>query len=311
MMISRNFSAKPYSAFLALALLPSLAAQATESAETFSWQGDLEAGYLYDSNVNIRELDTTTNNADRAWLVKASLAAKWNPIQPLTVKAGVNHSDQRYDTYDDFDLAITTIHADLSYDFNLLTVGLSNHRADAKLAGDSFMDYTQNTLYASRLWTNQWFTRIEWRDIDKTFATNSERNAQATAYSADVYWFTPSANSFINIGYGVHDETATNNLYSYDGDELRVKWQTKEIIGEQQHTWQIAWQRSTRDYQQLQPDLTAPRYEQRQSVRAQWQLPLMDALVLTPHVEYVDNQSNVDAVDYHETVAGVNLTFSF
>ncbi|WP_417666561.1 surface lipoprotein assembly modifier [Pseudidiomarina sp.] len=292
-----------------VSLLPNLV---NADEQRFSWQGKLEAGYVYDSNVTVRELDATTNQSDQAALLDGSLSLKWNPWANLQWNAGINHSETLYRSQDEFDLAITTLHGDLSYDFSAFTVGLSRHDAQADLANQAFMDYQQDAFYLSRLWGARWYTRFALQDIDKTFAQVPERNATARAYTGDLYWFTPSAESYILVGYTYHDETATDPELSYQEPQYRLTWQTQTSGWGGAHRWQLALQWQQRDYAAPMQLLDGEaRKEQRFSVRGQWDIPLAAAVTLTPTLEYVDNQSNFDAVDYDETRAGVRLGFRF
>lgn len=294
-------------------LLPSALLNAAAAEEQrFSWQGKLEAGYLYDSNVTVRELDTTTNESDQAAQLKGSVSLKWNPWANLNFNTGINHSETLYQSQDEFDLAVTTIHGDLSYDFSEITVGVSRHDAQADLAEQAFMDYQQDAFYLARLWGTRWYTRVAMQDIEKSFNQVSDRNATAEAIAGDVYWFTPSAKSFVMFGYTYHDETATNPELSYREPQYRLTWQSQAAGWGGEHTWQVHLQWQQRDYEAPMQLLDgAAREEQRMTVRAHWDIPLATALKLTPSIEYVDNQSNFAEVDYDETLAGLKLSYAF
>lgn len=294
---------------LVAALASGTAANAQE--ETFTWSGELKAGYLHDSNVNVRELDQNTERADQAVQLEGKLQAKWRPWRALELRAGAQHSDTSYQEFDDFDLALTTLNGEVSYDFGVAQLGVSRHDATAKLAGTRFLDYQQDSVYVSRLWTPQWFTRLARNDIDKDFNELDARDAEAEAIAADVYWFTPSAKSFVNVGYTDHDERAQDEQFSFNGHSVRVKWQTQSPLWGAEHTWQLGWQLQQRDYRAAMSASDAPREEQRQALTAQWQIPLASHMDLIPQVEYVDNQSNFADVDYQETTASVQFSVNF
>lgn len=294
-------------------LLPSMLLNvAIADEQRFSWQGKLEAGYLYDSNVTVRELDTTTNESDQAVQLKGSVSLKWNPWANLNLNTGVNHSETLYQSQDEFDLAITTIHGDLSYDFSEITVGVSRHDATADLADQAFMDYQQDALYLARLWGTRWYTRVAVQNIEKSFNQVPDRNATAEAIVGDVYWFTPSAKSFVMLGYTYHDETATNPELSYQEPQYRLTWQSQTSGWGGEHTWQVHLQWQQRDYLAPMQILDgSTREEQRLTARAQWDIPLTSGFKFTPSIEYVDNQSNFADVDYDETLAGIRLSYTF
>lgn len=289
----------------------SVAAPLHAQSDSFDWSGQLQAGYQYDSNVNIRELDQNTERSDQALVTEAQLGLQWRPWHKLEVKVGAQYSDYAYQEFDAFDLAITTLSGDVSYDFDVVKVGMSRHAANAKLASSDFLDYQLDTLYVSRLWGKQWFTRFAYEDTDKQFTNLRERNATAKAYSGDIYWFTPSAESFITLGYTDHDETADDPQFSYKGSILRVNWQTRALLWGSEHTWQVGWQLEDRDYVQPMANRNTARNEQRQSLQAKWQIPLSEAFQFTPQLEYVDNQSNFADVDYQETTASLNFSVHF
>lgn len=294
-----------------LILALSVAAPLQAKEDVFDWSGKLQAGYQYDSNVNIRELDQNTERSDQALVTEAQLGLQWNPWRKLEFKAGAQHSDYAYQEFDAFDLAITTLNGEVSYDFDVVKIGMSRHDADAKLASSDFLDYQLDTLYVSRLWGQQWFTRIAYETTDKRFANLDERDATGKAYSGDIYWFTPSAKSFVTVGFSDHDETAHDSQFSYTGSTVRLRWQTQAQLWGKQHTWQMGWQLEDRDYLSSMPDRNVARDEQRQALHAKWQIPLSTYFRITPQLEYVDNQSNFADVDYQETTASINLSVHF
>lgn len=275
------------------------------------WSGKLELGHQYDSNVNVRELDQNSDRADQALLTSAQLDFQWRPWQQLEFKTGVQYSAHTYQEFERFDQAITTLHADLRYKFDFLQLGVSRHDAEAKLAQKAFLQYQLDSIYLSRVWGQQWFTRVAYQDIDKRFAEVSERNATATAYTADIYWFTPSAQSYLAVGLTAHDEVAQHPQFSYSGSSLRVSWQTQDKLWGYKHTWQLGWQREDRDYLSNVTAVLPTRREQRHSLRASWQIPLAETFELTPKLEYIDNTSTVKDADYQETTASLSLTLHF
>ncbi len=284
---------------------------ASATDDNFTFKAQAQAGYQHDSNVNIKELDNNTEQSDNAWVMQGQAIVQWHATDALQAEVGISHLDTSYHDFADFDLAITTIHGDISYAFEPLTVGLSQHSAKAKLAGNHFMDYTQSSLYAARLFNQRWYVRAEAQNIDKTFNEFSERNAKADAYSGDLYWFSKDALTFINLGYGVHDENAQDAALSYKGYNYRAKWQTQTGNGNLKHTWQLGWQLQQRDYQSDTSLLGEKRNERRHSISGQWQIPLSNNFSIINEVEYVDNQSNLESSDYQETLATMSLRFSF
>jgi hypothetical protein len=116
-------------------LLPGLPAKAGEKGPDFGFNAS--AGYQYDSNVNVAELDTNTGEADGALLLSAGVNAALPLTKNLSFNVGYDYSQTSYREFPAFDVAMHHGLAEFAYDVAGFNTALTFDRFDVRLDGDS------------------------------------------------------------------------------------------------------------------------------------------------------------------------------
>jgi len=272
---------------------------------------EASAGLEYDDNLTVQELDRVANAADTATLLNAGVKGRLNPTDKLTLKGGYRQARKSYREFNEFDQTVGTLSLEASYDFSLLTLGSSYHRASADLANEPFLELEQRSLYAGKLLNDRFYLRAAFNQRDKTFSDNPARDAAADGMDTDFFVFFNGAASFISLGLTVEDEDANSNLFDYRGLGFRGRYSNQFSLWGKDNTFQLAWRRTERDYSAFNPAIDGRRNDVRSTLETRWEIELSAAIAAVGKVEYGNYDSDLASADYSETLASLMLEASF
>lgn len=283
-----------------------LPAQA-DRAETKITDAELDLGVEYDSTLSVEELDVSRNNADTALLMRGKLNGQWGVADNFTVKGGYSYLGRDYRDFSEFDLDIHQLFVDAAYDFSVVTLGASHYYATAALDGSDLLDLNLTSLYASRLFDDRIFVRLAGNFRDKQFDGRPDRDADSKGLDADIYFFFNRAKTFVSVGLSGEDEDARSAEFDYSGITFKTKAQHRFKLMGRDSKLALSWQYTDRDYDNVTPLIADKRNDERSITRFEWEQGLIPHLDVVTMLEYGDYSSNLDAVNYSETVASVAL----
>jgi len=311
---------------LAVGLMsPVLVAEAADKAEL---NGHLEGGYEHDSNLTVDELNASSGESDEAWVFDAGLEGILKPAERLNVTLGYSVSGRRYQIFDRFDQDIHLASADVSYDFDPVTVGASYHFSHATLGSDPFLDYRRASVYLGRLVGDDVYLLASLQDKAKDFEDSSARDSDIKGASLDSFFFFNEARSHLLLGLDGDREDAEADAYDNRLVRVRVSLVHKFTLAGQDNRFRLGWRFEDREYEAVtitssDPLLTDPltgdltersssqRVDQARILEAGWRIGLTEVVSVEPSISYGNYTSNVDSADYEKTVAGVTLRAGF
>jgi hypothetical protein len=271
---------------------------------------NLGAGFEYDSNVALLELDTSTNAGDRAALLDFGVAYDKPGPGRFDVQAGYDFSQSLHDAFDAFDVRIHRGSATLSYDLGRVDIGATLQHADAELDGNDFLTLKQVSPYLSKLIGQRLFLRFAYAHSDKEFAGNPDRAATADTLSSDVYVFVDGLNTYLLFGYRHDHENAIDAQFDYGGHMYRVQL-TKRLNRERELTLRTSLRLENRDYDYPTTSIGAPRRDDRTQLEVSLELPLGERTITQLVYEHANNRSNLPSVDFAEDVLSVRFRARF
>lgn len=298
------------SAFLAqIAFFCVTAAQANQSGPDLSV--DARVGYLSDSNVNVTQLDTNTGSDDAALDLELGVAAKLPVTERLKLNLGYGFSSVRYETFDEFNLALHQLRGSLDYRIAGFDTSIAAEQYIADLDNDRFLDVRQATPSVGRLFAERLYLRAAWTLAEKDYDQNPERDATNQAARLDAYVLLDGMDSFLSFGYVSDSENAFDDAFDYDGTRLSVG--AGQRIGEGTRSLMLRARAhyDQRDYTGITPSIETERSDQRFRADVTATLGLNEALSLEGKIGYADNASNLDAANFDELVYGVSVGVSF
>jgi hypothetical protein len=298
------------SAMILLAAVAASPASVGQENSDFSLSGSLEAGAEYSSNVSVSELETASDSGDTAATVDAGLDLSWQASSRLALNAGYNFSARRYQTVDDFDMDMHLLFADLSYDFDALTVGSSYFYADADLGGRSFLSQHQYSVYAGTLLTDTWYLRGALNFTDKRFPNFDARNADAEGVSIDSFWFFGQGRSNISAGYAFSDEKAQALEFSYRSHTFRLRHTHRFDFAGRESQFQAGIRLQERDYRGVTPGV-GRRDDSQQVANASLDVAMSASLAIIGKIEIGNYDSNLDSANYRDNRISLSARFTF
>lgn len=291
-------------------ILMSVTARAQEAAPStsgpaFRFEGKI--GAEYNSNVAVQELDANTGQGEWAATLNALGEVSGSPIDKLTLRAGYEFTHSLHEEFDAFDIALHRGYGEASYDFSGVTAGAIANVAQANLAGDQYLTFTQASPYLSRQFNDTLFLRAAYTATDKSFEGRPERDATSNAASADAYFFLNGTKQYIAVSGKALEEDAKDNSLDYGAGSARVRYVQRFPAFDRDVTFRAAVEYEKRDYDAPTPSIGAPRSDKRAGVDLALEAPITDNIFLEGSYRYGDYQSNLASADYNEQVTSVKL----
>ncbi|CAB0151462.1 hypothetical protein PSI9734_01849 [Pseudidiomarina piscicola] len=301
-----------YRALLPIALIAvTPAASADNDTSTWTFDSELEAGYRYDSNVGLTQIDENTAQSDQATVLRGKLASSWQATDRLKLSASYQLEQENYQEFSQYDLQIQTLMGEVSYQFPWAKVGVSQHNAQADVADDDFLEFNQTSYFVGNLVGESFYWRLAHQRVDKDLPDYSQRNAEARNYTADMFWFFNQGDRFVTLGYTHENEDAVDSKFSFNGHQVRTSiHQTLQVWGQSQKL-SLSLDYKDRDYESAWTAQTAARQDQITSLEGKWSIPVNDYFGLALTAKHTDSESNTNVADYNDTTAGIRFTLNF
>jgi hypothetical protein len=288
-----------------VAAASSAAAAPDDVADAVSFE--VGVGLEHDSNVAVLELDSSTGAGDAAAVLELGVAYDRPADAKLDFGAGYNFSETMHEDFSAFDVRIHRGSARMSYDLGRLDLGSTLQHAVAELDGNEFLTLTQLSPYLSRLVGQRLFLRFAYADTDKDFAGNPGRDATTSSISSDAYVFVSGLNTYLVFGHRYDDEDAGNAEFDYTGQRLNLQLSQRFSLAARQITFRTYLRFENRDYRSVTPSIGAVRRDERRELEAVAEIPLGQRVVARVGLKRADNDSNLSAVDFGETVLSVRF----
>lgn len=288
--------------------------------------GHLAAGYEYDSNLNVDELERSSDDSGQAWVLGAGASAEGQPLENLTLTGTYDLTDRDYRDSETFDQTIHLASLDLSYEIDSVTLGASHHYSHATLASDPYLDYHRSSVYLGRLVDEDLYLRASLLAKRKDFDTNEGRDARARGISLDSFFFFNQTRTVFILGADADDENADADAYDYQMLALKTRLKHRFPVAGHEHSVKIGWRYEARDYDEpvssvenpltaplLGPSVTGaePREDRIATADASYGIGLTEWLSTEARLEYTDYRSTLASAEYDETVASLNLRAEF
>lgn len=272
---------------------------------------DVNAGYRYDSNVNIADLDKSTGRGDTALVMDLGVDGSLPLSGSLTMDVGYSYAGTRYRNLDDFDFALHRLHGALGYRFAGLESALSVDRFAARLDDEAYLEVTRISPSLARLFGDWLYLRGSFARSEKSYDDYADRDAVNDALRADAYLLIDGMQRYIALTFERDAEDALTDSLDYDGISTKLAYGHRLESGAFSLLLKGHLQLEDRDYARL-PDMDeAPRRDERLRAGLSAALPLSEYFELTGQAEYSDNGSTLESAVYDEIVYTVSFGLSF
>jgi hypothetical protein len=272
---------------------------------------DASAGYRYDSNVNIAEIDANTGESDSALVLDLGVDGALSLSERLTLRFAYGYSDTTYRDFSEFDLAIHHLRGELGYRIAGFDSALSVDRFTASLDDEGFLDIARVSPSLSRLIGKRLYVRGAWAQTDKSYDGRAKRDAVNDSIRGDVYILIDGMQRYLSLTVLADSEDAMANELDYDGRRARLAYGHRIDAGRMGLDLNAYMQIEHRDYASVAESTEAPRRDERFRSGLSAALPLSEHFELNGEIEFADNASTQEAARFDETVFTVNVALSF
>ncbi len=282
----------------------------------FNLNGEAGAGLIANSALSVDELDDVSSQGDNGYEWFANLGANWRTTENTKLTANYSYKQKQYREFSEYDLALQQLSVDGSYLFSQSELGIRADAASASLAGDTFLDYQQVSVYLGHFIQSQTYLRASVKTKNKHFVNLAERDATGQGATLDLFHFLNGTNTMLMLGLSGEQEQAQATQFSYQGLGLVSKVSHKFSLFGLDSKFALGLRLQQKDYEivddaSLVAEETADRDETSRIVELDWQLTLLDNLALKTELQHGDFDSQMASQTYQQTQGSVGLTYSF
>lgn len=273
----------------------------------------VKAGYLYDSNVSVTDLELNSMEGDSATELSFKASAKKVVNDDLTLRAKFRYSDKSYDKFSEFDLKTSVASVDGSYRImDKGKLGLSYHVIDGELAGESYLSMKRLAPSYGMSINDCVYLRGEVAFTEKEFDSQPERDSDNETLSVTAFYFKDGAKSMWSASYKKSSEDAVSDQFDYEADELKVTYkQSINLIEGKKSDIKLGLGYQSRDYDSELSAGGERRSDDRLNYRAELNHQIAENVSMKLKYDYVDSSSNLETQDYDEHIGSVSLSVKF
>lgn len=282
-----------------------------EQNQPLDFSGAVVIGAEHNNNLSVAELESASGRSDTAATLDANIDMSWQPDDRFAAAAGYSYSASRYQDLDSYDLDMHLLYADVSYDFDLVTLGGNYYYADADLGSDRFLELNQYSLYAGKLFGEKWYLRGAMNFTEKEFYVFDARNADNDGFGVDVYHFFNAGRSNVTLGYAYEDEDTRGPSFSYTADTLRLRLNHRFMLAERESRLQLGYRWQDRDYANITQSINAPRDDSQQVADVRLEVPMMEHVAVVGRWEHGNYQSRLASADFTDNRISLAVQLSF
>jgi hypothetical protein len=298
----------PLSVLYVLASLP-LALASPKESPNITWEAEVNAGILNDSNVALDELDQNSTQGDTATQWRTKVGSKVQISDRVELKISASLSDKSFQDFDQFDLRTSLLTLQSSYDFSAFKLGGGIRSISTDLASNSFLSSQQLYVFATHRLNKQWFFRGELNFADKEFDQQSNRDTSREKIGIDAYYFLDDTKKYWSYGFSFGDEQSdtNNDQFSRNNGTLKIKYsQLMPVFGRDIRV-DARLRYQSRDYDAVDPRIGEVRDDNRYRAAISAKIPITGNWFMLGEYEFSDYSSNLPSADYSQNLFSIKV----
>lgn len=203
------------------------------------------------------------------------------------------------------------VSAEISQNFQPISVGLTHRSLEASYLGDEFMTLTQWSPHVTGYIGNNIAVRTDYIQSRKSLAGRPGREADVNSLAANISWFINGAKAYFSLGAKYDYEDAVNPEHDFNANTIRLKLAKHFPFMARNGVIKLGASYEQRLYKNGFSELGQPREEGRTRYQAELELPLTQQLQLILNAEFADHESNFATSERETYVTGAELNLSF
>ena len=282
-------------------------------ADGHAQQFDLElaAGYAWDDNVGLDELERATGESDEVTTleIQGSALFRYRDRASLRISGGV--VDDSYQKFSQVDRRTESLGLNLEAQLGRATVGVNWFDVSADLDDKQFLTYERVSPYISGFLSKQWFLRGEYVYGEKEIARRPGREADSHTVAFDSYYFLQGLKRYAVLGYAFRTDNARANRYDYDSHAIKARYVHRGNVGGFPLELELEGKYEDRQYKSPDPMIRTERQDTRWRFSAELRLSFVEYASWAVMIKNSDYDSNLPTASYSDLVVGTEVRLSF
>ena len=272
---------------------------------------ELAAGYAWDDNVGLDELERATGESDEVTTleVQGSALFRYRDRASLRVSAGL--VDDSYQKFSQVDRRTESLGINLEAQLGKATVGVNWFDVSADLDDEQFLNYERVSPYVSGFLSKQWFLRGEYVYGEKEIARRPGREANSHSVAFDSYYFLQGLKRYAVLGYAFRVDNARANRYDYDSHAIKARYVHRGNFVGFPLELELEGKYEDRQYKSPDPMISEERQDTRWRFSAELRLSFVEYVSWAVMIKNSDYDSNLPTASYSDLVVGTEIRLSF
>ena len=272
---------------------------------------ELAAGYAWDDNVGLDELERATGESDEVTTLEAQGSALFSYKDRASIRFSAGLVDDSYRKFSQVDRRTESLGMNLETKLGKLTAGINWFDVSADLDDEQFLKYERLSPYLSGFVSKQWFLRGEYVYGEKEIERRPGREANSHSVSLDSYYFLQGLKRYTVVGYTFRVDNARANRYDYDSHALKLRYVHRETLKGLPLELELEGKFEDRQYKAPDPMIRTEREDTRWRFSVEARLLFTDFASVAIHLKNSDYDSNLPTASYSDLVIGTEIRLSF
>ncbi len=272
---------------------------------------ELSAGYAWNDNVGLDELERATGESDKILTLQAQVAGSLDISERTSVRFTAGITDQKYSVFTKVDRGTKTLGVNLESELDKATIGINWFSADAKLDGKQFLTYERLSPYMSGFLSKRWFLRGEYIYGEKQLVSRPGRSSSIHSVAADNYFFIQGLKRYLVLGYAYRLDNSRADRYEYESHAIKARYLQLTKISDLPIELQLEVKLEDRHYQGTEPFIQKRRKDLRTRFSAELTFTLSKMLSVAMLIKNADYNSNLSTASYSDLMIGTEFRIKF
>lgn len=270
----------------------------------------LSLGMEHDDNLTVVEADRQSDKSDHAVTLEAELEYILGNWQDWSWSSGYDLYQSHYSTFDEFDLTSHGVWIAAERSLETWDVNGQYRYSHSSIDHDKLYSSHSFRPGIGRQWGSQFYTS-GYVDYQRRDFEDDLRDGNLIQMGGDIIWFPDSRSSYAVVSLGLDHDDTDGDEFIYSGVRLAAAWNFPLRIKNHtiKNSLSVNWE--DRDYDKVTPAIGTKRDDQRTSMKLSSEYKIRRDWVLKASYEYVDNESNLDSLNYHQNLFSLSTGLSF
>ena len=296
---------------LARALLLITGCLCGASASGADFDLELAAGYAWDDNVGLDELERATGESDEVTTLEVQGSALFSYQDRASLRVSAGLVDDSYQEFSQVDRRTESLGVNLEAQLGKATVGINWFDVSADLDDEEFLTYERISPYLAGFLSKHWFLRGEYVYGEKEIAKRPGREAKSHTVAVDSYYFLQGLKRYAVVGYAFRVDNARANRYDNDSHEIKARYVHRENLGRLPLELEIEGKYEDRQYKAPDPMIGTEREDTRWRFSVELRLSFTDYASWAVIIKNSDYDSTLPTASYSDLVVGTEIRLSF